>query len=134
MPDVFDERFPEVVERTIANAVREWKDYLWCIGYFVDNELSWSGWGNDLANRYDLPRRFLTRDGSLPAKREFVRLLRTKYGEISTLNEAWKVKVSSWDELLLRPLDLPSQMIEACVADLSEFFDSFCSPLLFRCP
>ncbi len=125
MPDVFDERFPEVVERTIANAVREWKDDPWCIGYFVDNELSWSGWGNDLANRYDLPRRVLTRDGSLPAKREFVRLLRAKYGEISTLNEAWKVKVSSWEELLLRPLDLPSQMTEACVADLSEFLTHF---------
>ncbi len=39
MPDVFDERFPEVVERAIANAAREWRDDPWCIGYFVDNEL-----------------------------------------------------------------------------------------------
>ncbi|MCS7192718.1 MAG: beta-galactosidase [Armatimonadetes bacterium] len=125
MPDVFDERFPEVVEQTIANAVREWKDDRWCIGYFVDNELPWSNWGSDLVNRYDLPRRVLANDGNLPSKREFVRLLREKYGEIERLNKAWKVQVASWEDLLSRPIQLPAQMTDECIADLSELLTHF---------
>jgi len=125
MPDVFDERYPEVVERTIANAVREWKDDPWCIGYFVDNELSWGGWGNDPVSRYDLPRRVMASDGNLPSKREFVKLLRAKYGEIGKLREAWRVQVSSWEDLLSRPLELPPQMTDECIADLSEFLTHF---------
>ncbi|MCS7186865.1 MAG: beta-galactosidase [Armatimonadota bacterium] len=125
MPDVFDGRFSEAVEQTIASAVREWKEDPWCIGYFVDNELSWSGWGSDLVNRYDLPRRVLANDGNLPSKREFVRLLRAKYGEIERLNEAWKIKVASWEDLLSRPIGLPEQMTDECVADLSEFLTHF---------
>ncbi len=125
MPDVFDDRFPEAVERTIANAVREWKDDPWCIGYFVDNELSWSGWGNDPVSRYDLPRRVLASDGNLPSKREFVKLLQAKYSEIGKFKEAWKVQVSSWEDLLSRPLELPPQMTDECIADLSEFLTHF---------
>ena len=125
MPDVFDERYPEAVERAIANAVREWKDDPWCIGYFVDNELSWSGWGNDPVSRYDLPRRVLASDGNLPSKREFVELLRAKYGEIGKLREAWRVQVSSWEDLLSKPLELPPQMTDECIADLSEFLTHF---------
>lgn len=125
MPDVFDERFPEVVERAIANAVREWKDDPYCIGYFVDNELPWSGWGNEPASVYDLPRRVLANDGNLPAKREFVRMLRAKYNDIAKLNEAWEVNFSSWEELLSRPLELPTGMTDECVADLSEFLTHF---------
>ncbi len=125
MPDVFDERFSEVMERVIANAVREWRNDPWCLGYFVDNELSWSGWGGDLVSRYDLPRRVLANDGSLPAKREFVRLLRTKYQTIDNLNRAWKVQVASWEELAKKPLSLPSTMTEECVKDLSAFLTHF---------
>jgi len=125
MPDVFDERYPEAVERAIANAVREWKDDPWCIGYFVDNELSWSGWGNDPVSRYDLPRRVMASDGNLPSKREFVKLLRAKYGEIGKLREAWRVQVSSWEDLLSKPLELPPQMTDECIADLSEFLTHF---------
>lgn len=125
MPDVFDERYPEAVERAIANAVREWKDDPWCIGYFVDNELSWSGWGNDPVSRYDLPRRVMASDGNLPSKREFVELLRAKYGEIGKLREAWRVQVSSWEDLLSKPLELPPQMTDECIADLSEFLTHF---------
>jgi hypothetical protein len=125
MPDVFDERFPEVVERAVANAVRDWKDDPWCIGYFVDNELSWGGWGDDPAGHYDLPRRVLAGDWNLPAKREFVRLLQGKYGDIAKLNIAWKANLSSWEELLSRPIELPAQMTDACIADLSEFLVHF---------
>ena len=125
MPDVFDERFPEVVERAIANAVRDWKDELWCIGYFVDNELSWGGWGDDPVSHYDLPRRVLASDGNLPAKQEFVRLLRGKYGDIAKLNIAWKTNLPSWEELLSRPIELPAQMTDACISDLSEFLAHF---------
>ncbi len=134
MPDVFDERFPQLVDAAIANAVQEWKDDKWCLGYFVDNELSWGSWGSDAASHYDLPLRILASDGNLPAKREFVRLLREKYDDIAQFNTMWQVQLASWEELTEKPLPLSAclcvarrqaKMTDACISDLSELLSHF---------
>jgi len=124
-PDVFDERFPKAVESAIASATKEWRDDPWCLGYFVDNEIAWGGWSNDPQSRYQLPIKALLNDGSLGSKREFVRLLRDKYKDIENLKKAWNIDVDSWDNLLEKPLNLPSQLSEACIADLGEFLTHF---------
>lgn len=120
MPDVFDERFRRKIEQTIDNATKEWRNDPWCLGYFVDNELPWNGWGGDPVSRYELPRRALASGSDLFTKREFVRLLQDKYGNIENLNKAWNVNVASWEELLEKPLNLPPNMTEACIEDLKE--------------
>lgn len=124
-PDVFDERFPKAVEGAIANATKEWKNDPWCIGYFVDNELAWGGWGGDPRSRYELPIKALSSEDKLFTKREFVRLLNEKYGKIENLNQAWNIDVPSWDELLEKPLNLPAQLTQACVSDLAELLTHY---------
>jgi len=44
MPDPFDPKFAEAASHSIASRVARLKNDPWCVGYFVDNELSWSGW------------------------------------------------------------------------------------------
>ncbi|MBC7326804.1 beta-galactosidase [bacterium] len=124
-PDVFDENFPKVVDEAIANATREWKDDPWCLGYFVDNELPWGGWGGDPFSRYELPIKALSNDGTLPAKREFVRVLKEKYGEIENLNKAWNTSFDSWESFLEKPANMPAQLTDACINDLSELLTHF---------
>ena len=55
----------------------------WCLGYFVDNELSWGGFGDE-GGRYGLGLGALNlAAASSPAKRAFLERLKTKYGDIS---------------------------------------------------
>ncbi|MGB9607696.1 MAG: beta-galactosidase, partial [bacterium] len=125
LPDVFDERFEKTLERVIENATREWKDDPWCMGYFVDNELSWGGWGDDPASRYQLPLKALASDGKLFTKREFTRLLKEKYGEIERINQAWGIKAESWEEFMEKPVQLHMPLTQACISDLSELLTHF---------
>jgi len=139
MPDVFDERFPQLVDAAIGNAVQEWKDDRWCVGYFVDNELSWGGWGSDVASRYDLPLRVLASDATLFTKREFVRWLQAKYGDITQLNVAWQMQLESWSAMTqslpktswsamtqsLQKSLRSKKMTDACISDLSTLLTHF---------
>ncbi len=124
-PDVFDERFPKAVEDSIADATKQWKDDPWCLGYFVDNELPWGGWGGDPRSRYELPIKALASNGKLSTKREFVRVLQEKYSSIENLNRAWGINVDSWENLLEKPLNLPTQLSQSCITDLSELLIHF---------
>ncbi len=66
----------------------------WCIGWFVDNELSW---GHD--NR-DLARAVLRSPAEQPAKLAFRRQLEKKYGAVEKLNAAWGSSYPSWEGFL----------------------------------
>jgi hypothetical protein len=66
-----------------------------CIGYFVDNELSWK-------DELSIGLGALTSPSTQPAKREFVNLLMGKYGTVAELNATWKSNYKSWDDLLER--------------------------------
>lgn len=92
-PDPFDPDFVAPLEKAmIREASTSGKDP-WCLGYFVDNELSW---GDDLA----LGLATLQSPADQPAKRVFVDRLREKYASIDSLNAAWGTSYTSWDELL----------------------------------
>ncbi|MFH1738262.1 MAG: beta-galactosidase [bacterium] len=125
MLDVFDPGFATIVENRIQDAVKEWKDDPWCLGYFVDNELSWSGWGDDIRQRCDIPLRVLTQDKSLPSKQEFVKRLKDKYKEITELNQAWNTEFSSWEAFLSAPYNAREDITEAFVLDLRDFLEHF---------
>lgn len=77
----------------------KWKQNLasindpWCIGYFVDNELSW---GDTTA----LALGALASPPEQKAKQVFIADLKAKYDTITALNEVWKTAHASWDAML----------------------------------
>ncbi len=60
-----------------------------CVGYFVDNELSWDGvWEGTINN-----------DLEQPCKKELIQFCKDKYGTIETLNQSWNTSFNDWTEL-----------------------------------
>jgi len=110
MPDVFDESFAKAVNASVAPTAAKFAKNPLCIGYFVDNEISWE----------------TIREGTLasppaqPCRKTFVEQLRAKYGSLDKLNEAWGTAAADWDSL--RAPSTPSQ---ACAADLDAFVYQF---------
>ncbi len=90
--DVFDPSFRADVRRNMeAHANQAAKDP-WCIGFFVDNELSWG-------EETSLAEAALLSPAEQPAKAEFLRDLQAKYTTIDKLNTAWGGQYASWDAL-----------------------------------
>ncbi len=127
MTDVFDARFPARMAAGISNAVAPWKDDPWCLGYFVENELPWAGWGSGSTEQYALPIGVLASTNALPAKAEFARLLQSRYSSVSGLNAAWNTRLASWNDISIHAVTLPSPLTAACVADLGGFLTDFSS-------
>ena len=84
----------------------------WCIGYFVDNELS--GGKDDRS----LARSALRSPVSQPAKIAFRSWLETKYATPAALNTAWGTTYATWDAFLTAT-NIPSETL--CGADLEAF-------------
>ncbi len=82
----------------------------WCIGWFVDNELSWGD--DDL----DLGRAVLRSPSAQPAKAAARALLEGKYGSVERLNGAWSTRYASWDEFVAST-NIPNESL--CGPDLA---------------
>jgi hypothetical protein len=110
MRDVFDENFAKAADASVAQAAGKFANNPLCIGYFVDNEMSWE----------------TIREGTLasppdqPCRKALVDQLRAKYGSLDKLNEAWGTSAADWDSL--RAPEKPSA---ACSADLGAFVYQF---------
>jgi hypothetical protein len=99
MHDPFDPRFAESVRNSLRGVVAQVTGDPWCLGYFVDNELSWGGFGDE-GGRYGLGLGALSLSAeSSPAKRAILDQLKRKYGEISRVNAAWKTNLRDWQAL-----------------------------------
>jgi hypothetical protein len=125
MVDVFDAGFPARMAAGIANTVASWKNDPWCLGYFVENELPWAGWGSGATEQYALPIGVLALSNALPAKAEFARLLQRRYSSVAQLNAAWNTSLASWNDISNHAVTLPSPLTADCVADLGGFLTSF---------
>ena len=125
MIDVFDPAFPARMATGISNAVTARKNDPWCLGYFVENELPWSGWSSSVKDRYALPMAVLAATNPLPSKAEFARQLQAKYASVAELNAAWGTAVASWDQVSNGVVNLPATPTAACVTDLSTFLSNF---------
>lgn len=90
--DVFDPDFKAQIEAAMQRQAASLGDP-WCIGFFVDNELSW---GNDTS----LAEATLASPPTQVAKQVFLADLEEKYGGIARLNEVWGTEHASWDALL----------------------------------
>jgi hypothetical protein len=92
-PDPFSEGFRKSLAESLAQQRGKSTDDRWCIGYFVDNELSWGSEGF-------LARSVLQSPSDQAAKKELQAQLRSRYSGIAQLNEAWGSNYSSWDNFL----------------------------------
>lgn len=90
--DVFDPAFRQAVSASMTRQKTGANDP-WCIGYFVDNELSWGKTGS-------LAEGTLKSSATQPAKIEFIEDLKNKYQTIDQLNHVWGTTHPSWQALL----------------------------------
>ncbi len=91
--DVFDPSFRQKLRERLQHEKGRTADDPWCLGYFVNNELSW---GDDTS----LAVAALISPPEQTAKRVFINDLKTAYGTIAKLNDAWGTDHKSWDALL----------------------------------
>ncbi|GGZ67922.1 beta-galactosidase [Algibacter mikhailovii] len=91
--DVFDPNFRTAVKQSIV-LQKEGANDPYCIGYFVDNELSWGQLGS-------LSIGVLKSKATQAAKIKFISDLKDKYEHIENLNTNWQTTHKSWDALLL---------------------------------
>ncbi|AIE85408.1 beta-galactosidase [Fimbriimonas ginsengisoli] len=117
MHDPFDPHFVEDVTRGLVGVAAKVKGDPWCVGYFVDNELSWAGSGSD--GRYGLALGALSAPKGSPAKAAFIQQLRAKYSDIGRLNQEWKTTFPDWAALDL-PIEFQS-LTDIQRTDLSKF-------------
>ena len=108
--NLFDAGFPARMAAGISNAVASRKNDPWCLGYFVENELPWEGWGSGLTEQYALPIGVLASTNALPAKAEFARLLQSGYSSVFRLNAAWNTSIASWNDISNHAVTLPSPL------------------------
>lgn len=105
---------PEFVEnakkRAAAEAKRTGEDP-WCVGWFVDNELSW---GND---DRELGRAVLRSPAKQPAKVAARAMLEKKYGTAEKLDAAWGTCYGTW-EAFLAATNVPDENL--CGPDLND--------------
>jgi hypothetical protein len=123
MHDPFDPQFAADCATSFAKITEADKNDPWCIGYFVDNELSWSG-GNVSGGRYGLAYGALNLPSTSPAKHAFIEELRAKYKEVSELNAAWGTSFGSWADLDA-PFKASDKPNEAQKEDMGHFVHAF---------
>lgn len=123
MDDAFDPKFATDVASGISSMITPYKKDPYCIGYFVDNEQSWTGSGTN-AN-YGLAIGALSLNASSsPAKTAFIAELEAKYGTIAKFNSAWGTKFTAWSQLN-SPYTVPSTLNSPMQADMGAFVLAF---------
>jgi hypothetical protein len=92
-PDVFDPEWEKATRERLRKGAEGAAGDAWCIGFFVDNEMSWG-------DETSLAAGALRSPAGQAAKRAFVEALKAKYGEIADLDRAWGTAHGSWEALL----------------------------------
>jgi hypothetical protein len=119
MVDPFDTSFAEAADRA-AQSAPKCRDDPWCLGYFVDNELSW-GNPEDARGRYGLALGALSLGATSPAKQAFVDQIQKRYASIREFNNAWNSHVADWPQLLEEPFHSDGDYTEAMRDDMRVF-------------
>lgn len=110
--DVFDPAFRQIVRQSVA-AQKQGANDPWCIGFFVDNELSWGKLGSLAIGTLKSP-------ATQAAKKEFINDLKQKYRSINALNKVWGTQHASW-QALLQSTKVPDE--QKAAADLHAFYN-----------
>jgi len=124
MHDPFDPKFAAAAERSIRDVAQKYRDDPWCLGYFIDNEMSWGSGGSDRGH-YGLALGTLAGEKGSPAKRAFVEQLKLHYRKVQSLNHAWGTPFSSWDALLEQSYHPDGALTPQMKDDFSSFLKVF---------
>lgn len=89
MLDVYDPSFTVAVEKMVAGLLKAHGDNPMCIGYFIDNELSWEG----------VALGALRSAAGQPARIAMLDFLKNRYADLEALNKAWGQGWQSWEEV-----------------------------------
>jgi hypothetical protein len=130
MHDPFDPQFTADANNSVNDVCAKITDDPWCVGIFVDNELSWGSFdGKDARGRYGLALGALGSKADQPAKKAILKRLRAKYGDVRKLNDAWKTSFASWEALADGPWTAPKDkgfvFTDAMREDLGAFVSAF---------
>ncbi len=109
--DVFDPGFREAVRSSMERQKNGAGDP-WCIGFFIDNEMSWGKVGSLSIGTLKSP-------ATQPAKIEFIHDLKLKYRTVESLNKQWQTTHHTWEELLASET-IPNE--EFAHKDLVDFY------------
>jgi hypothetical protein len=104
--DVFDPDFAPKTDQAIAAQTAAHRGNPMVLGYFIDNEMSWTG----------IARSTLASPPAQPARQVFVEQLKAKYGSLEALNAAWEANAADWDDLRL-----PATPKGTCRGDIDAF-------------
>ncbi len=127
MHDPFDPAFVQAVDRSIGMGTEKYRDDPWCVGYFIDNEISWgSGFGaaSD-KEHFGLVYGTLSGGPDSPAKKAFVEQLKSRYATVEQLNQAWGSTFASWQTLLEHPFHPPASLAAPMKDDFGKFLTAF---------
>ena len=111
MRDPFAPKFAESAKKSAAAEAKRSGDDPWCVGWFVDNELSWGDDDRELA------RAALRSPAAQPAKVAARVMLEEKYGSAKRLDAAWGTDYGSWTAFLAAT-NVPDEKL--CGPDLEE--------------
>lgn len=124
--DPFHPEFKESLRRSLdAPFAKAASEDPFCVGFFVDNEISWGDAGS-------LARAALASPSTQPAKLAFVDWLRAKYGDdVAALNVAWGTAFADWDALVAEPFSAPKAdaaepTAKTVAADCDAFYSVLC--------
>ena len=109
--DPFAPEFIANAKKSAAEEAKRSGEDPWCVGWFVDNELSW---GND---DRELGRAVLRSPAKQPAKLAARAMLEKKYGTAEELNAAWGTHYGPW-EAFLSATNVPDEKL--CGPDLND--------------
>jgi hypothetical protein len=124
MHDPFDPQFGADARTAVSGVPARVTKDPWCLGWFIDNEISWGGGGTE-EQRCGLALGSLALDAaSSPAKRALVGQLRASYSDVAALNAAWGTSFAGWDAVS-RPARLAGPMNAARTRDLRAFVRAF---------
>ena len=91
--DVFDANFRQSLRQRLEQEKGKSAGDPWCVGFFVDNELSWG-------DETSLGLATLASSRDQQGKKVFVDDLKAKYQTIEKLNAVWGTSFAGFDELL----------------------------------
>lgn len=111
--DVFDPAFASELRAALPPQVGTSADDPWCVGYFIDNEISWGG-------ETSLAEATLRSPAEQPARKLFLDDLRAAYPNLAALNAAWKTSFASWEAL--KPPPAPNDDLRRFNARIAEAY------------
>ena len=124
MHDPFDPQFAIDVDSSLKGEAANGKADPWCIGYFVDNELSWAGEDETDRSRFGLVYGTLASEANQPAKTALISHLKESYPSIAKLNTAWNTTFESWNSLTDK-FEAPEKLNAGMRKDFASFSTLF---------